>query len=212
MAKNHEMTIDKRDEIRQRCILRISELLRDILVAPGKIREWDKKELFTYCSDYDQSQCSVSKGMCGWFNGSCRVVIEPGSYWKYISKLVNELTTNMNKSREIMQGYRKSLDIPEKEVLFQNREDIESYLSKYDYQLENKKYIKDHPIEHYNYEKPYLTYEGTTKSKRGNNVNTTAAITKANTKANSATTVVASNTTEVETAAKPKKLKFKIIE
>ena len=147
--------IDIKTRVRDELISEISEYLRNHIVTPGIIGDWNKKDIFNYCSNIEEiDQCNTSS-MCRWDGkkNECRMIINPEWYWKFISRIVDEILVNVNKRKEILDEYRKELDIPENEIIFYNRDDIEQYLQKYDFNLENKQFIK-HPLEHFDYSNP----------------------------------------------------------
>jgi hypothetical protein len=155
--RNYKETneIDVKTTVRDDLISEISEYLRNHIVTPGIIGEWNKKDIFNYCSNNEEIDQCNSSSMCTW-NGKkneCRMIINPEWYWKFISRIVDEVLVNVNKRKEILDEYRKEMDIPENEIIFYNRDDIDQYLQKYDFNLENKKFIK-HPLEHFDYSNP----------------------------------------------------------
>ena len=91
--------------------------------------------------------------MCIWNTSSCRMIVNPEWYWKFISRIVDEILTNVNKRKEILEEYRKQLEIPENEAIFFSKDEVDIFLEGYDFNQENKKYIK-RPLEHFDYSNP----------------------------------------------------------
>jgi hypothetical protein len=145
--------IGKQEAIRIELIESISGFLRDHLVNPGIIGEWNVKDVFNYCGDnIDIEKCN-SSSMCMWNTSSCRMIVNPEMYWKFISRIVDEILSNVNKRKEILDEYRKELELPENETMFFSKDEVDIYLEGYDFNLENKKYIK-RPLEHFDYSNP----------------------------------------------------------
>lgn len=144
--------IHKQDKIRKELIETISKYLRVHLVNPGVIGEWNIKDVFSYCGDNLEDTCNTSS-MCIWNTSSCRMVVNPEWYWMFISRIVDEILTNVNKRKEVLEEYRKQLEIPENEAIFYSKDEIDIFLESYDFNQENKKYIK-RPLEHFNYSNP----------------------------------------------------------
>lgn len=146
------LTLEQKQYIRKQLIEILSNFLRSNVVLPGVIGAWNIKDVFKYCSDNKTIQECNSISMCGW-KDECRMIINPEWYWKFITRLVDDLLVNVNKKKEIINEYRKELEIPENEILFYTKEEIDDYLQKYDLDLENKKYLY-HPLEHFDYTNP----------------------------------------------------------
>jgi hypothetical protein len=123
------------------------------LVNPGIIGEWNVKDVFNYCGDNIDSDKCNSSSMCMWNTSSCRMIVNPELYWKFISRIVDEILSNVNKRKEILDEYRKELELPENETIFFSKDEVDIYLEGYDFNLENKKYIK-RPLEHFDYSNP----------------------------------------------------------
>jgi hypothetical protein len=149
------LPIDEKNQIRKDLVDILSNYLRTHLVIPGIIGEWNMKDIFTYCKNNESMEQCNSSSMCKWItnNNTCKMIVSPEWYWKYISKIVDEILVNVNKKREIMDGYRKELETPENEYIFYSKEEVDEYLEKYDYNLENKKFMY-HPLEHYDFTNP----------------------------------------------------------
>jgi hypothetical protein len=145
--------IRKQERIRKELVESISTFLRTHLVNPGVIGEWNVKDVFSYCGDnLDEEKCNTSS-MCIWNTSSCRMIVNPEWYWKFISRIVDEILTNVNKRKEVLEEYRKQLEIPENEAIFFSKDEVDIFLEGYDFNQENKKYIK-RPLEHFNYSNP----------------------------------------------------------
>ncbi len=145
--------IRKQERIRGELIESISTFLRAHLVNPGVIGEWNVKDVFSYCGDnIDKQKCNTSS-MCIWNTSSCRMIVNPEWYWKFISRIVDEILTNVNKRKEVLEEYRKQLELPENEAIFFSKDEVDIFLEGYDFNQENKKYIK-RPLEHFNYSNP----------------------------------------------------------
>jgi hypothetical protein len=148
------LPIDEKNEIRKDLVGILSNYLRTHLVIPGIIGEWNLKDVFTYCRNNETMEQCNSSSMCKWSgDATCKMIVSPEWYWKYVSKIVDEILVNVNKKREIIDGYRKELEIPENEHLFYSKEEVDDYLEKYDYNLENKKFMY-HPLEHFDFTNP----------------------------------------------------------
>ena len=149
--------IQDKNSIRDELILELSNFLRTNLVNPGLIGDWNMKDIFNYCSNNETIHSCNTSSMCKWSDkGECKMIVNPEWYWKFISRIVDEILVNVNKRKEIVEEYRKELILPEYETLFYSRDELERYLEGYDFNLENKKYIK-HPLEHFNYTNPKNT-------------------------------------------------------
>ncbi len=147
--------LEQRNKLRIELIELLSNLIRQNIVIPGPIGEWNIKDIFTYCSNNKTLLECNNSSMCK-FNeetNQCKVLINPEWYWKYISRIADELLVNINKRKEIVEEYRKELEIPEDERIFYSKDELDDYLEKYDFNLENKKYIS-HPMEHFSYTNP----------------------------------------------------------
>ncbi len=145
--------IRKQERIKRELIESISAFLRVHLLNPGVIGEWNVKDVFSYCSDnLEKEKCNTSS-MCIWNTSSCRMIVNPEWYWKFISRIVDEILTNVNKRKEVLEEYRKQLEIPENEAIFFSKDEVDIFLQGYDFNQENKKYIK-RPLEHFNYSNP----------------------------------------------------------
>lgn len=144
-----------KDTIRKDLTNLLSSHLKGKLLLPGAIGDWNMKDLFTYCSEYKTLIECNNGSMCEWNekNRECKVLVNPEWYWKYISRIVDDLLVNVNKKKEIMEEYRKDLELPEDEKVFYSKDEIDEYLEKYDSNLENKKYLY-HPFEHFSYSNP----------------------------------------------------------
>ncbi len=150
------LPIERKQQIRKSLQTILSNHLRSTLVIPGAIGEWNIKDVFSYCGEYKTLMECNSGSMCKWdeTNNECKVLINPEWYWKYVSRIVDDLLVNVNKKKEIVEEYRKELELPENEKIFYSKDEIDDYLEKYDFNLENKKYIQ-HPLEHFSYSNPY---------------------------------------------------------
>lgn len=147
------LEISEKTKIRADLTNLLSNYLRTNLVVPGVIGNWNVKDIFNYCPNNETLEKCNASSMCVWKTEKCRFVVNPEWYWKYVSKITDELLVNINKKYEIIQEYRKELSIPENEILFFSKEELDDYLEKYDFNLENKKYLY-HPLEHFNYSNP----------------------------------------------------------
>ena len=147
--------IEGKDKVRLELINRISGFLRTHLVNPGIIGDWNIKDVFSYCSSNETIQECNTGSMCRWDdkNNTCKMIINPEWYWKFISRMVDEILVNVNKRKEVLDEYRKDLELPENESIFYSKDEVENYLEKYDFNMENKKYIK-RPLEHFDYTNP----------------------------------------------------------
>lgn len=145
-----------KDTIRNDLTNLLSSHLKDNILIPGAIGDWNMKDLFTYCKEYKTLIECNNASMCKWNErrSECKVLVNPEWYWKYVSRIVDDLLVNVNKKKEIMEEYRKDLELPEDEKVFYSKDEIDEYLEKYDYNLENKKYLYD-PFEHFSYSNPY---------------------------------------------------------
>ncbi len=149
------LSIQEKQTIRRDLINLLSDYLRGNLVSPGVIGEWNMKDILGYCRDNRTIETCTNDKMCGWNadNNECKMIVNPEWYWKYVSRIVDELLTNINKRKEIIEEYRKELELPQNEVFFYSKEEIDDYLLSYDFNLENKKYVQ-HPLEHFDYTNP----------------------------------------------------------
>jgi len=150
-------TIVEKEQIRMQFITELSGFIRNEIVTPGLIGDWNKTDLFNYCSNHTElEQCNTSS-MCRW-SGSCKMIVQPEWYWKFVSRMVEELLVNVNKRKEMVEEYRKELDLPENEQIFYSKDELDEYIGRYDFNVENKKFMK-HPLEHFDYSnpKPILT-------------------------------------------------------
>lgn len=145
--------IRKQERIKRELIDSISTFLRAHLVNPGVIGEWNVKDVFINCSENLGKDNCNSSSMCIWNTSSCRMIVNPEWYWKFISRIVDEILTNVNKRKEVLEEYRKQLEIPENEAIFFSKDEVDIFLEGYDFNQENKKYIK-RPLEHFNYSNP----------------------------------------------------------
>ena len=144
-----------KNRIREELIQELSDFLRETLVKPGIVGDWNIKDIFNYCNSNVTIQSCNKASMCRWSEekSECRMIINPEWYWKFISRIVDEILVNVNKRKEIVEEYRKELELPENETIFYSKDELDSYLEGYDFNLENKKYMK-HPLEHFNYTNP----------------------------------------------------------
>ena len=147
--------ITGKNVVREELIQELSDFLRTNIVKPGIVGDWNIKDIFNYCNDNETIEKCNTSSMCRWSkeNKECRMIINPEFYWKFISRIVDEILVNASKRKEIVEEYRKELELPESETIFYSKDEIDNYLQEYDFNLENKKYIK-HPLEHFDYTNP----------------------------------------------------------
>jgi hypothetical protein len=147
--------ISGKNEIREQLIRELSDFLRANIVNPGVVGDWNIKDIFNYCNNNEILESCNEASMCRWSDekSECKMIINPEWYWKFISRIVDEILVNVNKRKEIVEEYRKELELPEDETIFYSKDEIDNYLEKYDFNLENKKYMK-HPLEHFDYTNP----------------------------------------------------------
>ena len=147
--------ITDKNGIREELIRELSDFLRANIVKPGIVGDWNIKDIFNYCNNNEIIESCNTSSMCRWNeeNSQCRMIINPEWYWKFISRIVDEILVNVNKRKEIVEEYRKELELPENETIFYSKDELDSYLHSYDFNLENKKYIK-HALEHFDYTNP----------------------------------------------------------
>jgi hypothetical protein len=147
--------ISSKDKVRLELVNRISGFLRTHLVNPGIIGDWNIKDVFSYCSSNESIKECNDGSMCRWDdkNNGCKMIVNPEWYWKFISRMVDEILVNVNKRKEVLDEYRKDLELPENESIFYSKDEVENYLEKYDFNMENKKYIK-RSLEHFDYTNP----------------------------------------------------------
>jgi hypothetical protein len=147
--------ISDKNKVRSELINSISGFLRLHLVNPGIIGDWNIKDVFNYCNSNENLERCNNGSMCRWNgeNNTCKMIVNPEWYWKFISRIVDEILVNVNKRKEVIDEYRKELEIPQNESIFYSKDELDTYLEKYDFTMENKKYIQ-RPLEHFDYTNP----------------------------------------------------------
>ena len=144
--------MEGKEEVRMQFITELSTFLRNQMVTPGLIGDWNKSDLFHYCSNHTEiAQCNTGS-MCRW-SGDCKMIVQPEWYWNFVSRMVEELLMNVNKRKEIVEEYRKELELPQNQRIFYSKEEMDDFIQRYDFNVENKKFMY-HPLEHFDYTNP----------------------------------------------------------